>query len=506
MFEPLNKLETLLIGCNRGITNIDFLLSHKDTLKELVLYGCSIDNTSTGILKQLSNLKILGISSTYITDYSFMNSLEYLTNNSIRFAEAGGFGFKTTTSKTITDDAVPYAQTTYVIDNPIINIDGTYVAPVESDEYTYDTATNKITFDISNLRARESADYIVKYDFVINTRAGYDISMAPSVYVKLTKAAQLNPATITVQPKAFKCLEGSSKTLSVTATGSGTLTYQWYKDDEVLTGQTASSITFSNISESDSGKYKVVVANSEGSDTSDEVEVIVMPKLRITTQPSALTLTEGGNGELSVAAKGYGNLKYQWYKGGNAIANATSPTLQLTNVAQSAAGSYYVKVSDDNGDVTSSQVNIIVNAKPTQPEQPTTVEATTPEQPTTVEATTPQQPTTAEVTTPEQPTTVEATTAQQPTTVEATTAQQPTTAEVTTAQQPTTVEATTVQQSTTALETQASTEVISDTSSENVQEEPATGDTMPVVLYGTVLLVSMLGIAVMLAMGKKKTH
>ena len=47
MFDSLTKLETLILAYNR-FSNVDFLLSHNGTLKELTLYGCPVANDMIG--------------------------------------------------------------------------------------------------------------------------------------------------------------------------------------------------------------------------------------------------------------------------------------------------------------------------------------------------------------------------------------------------------------------------------------------------------------------------
>mgnify|MGYP000408738264 CR=1 FL=1 len=118
MFDSLTKLETLILAYNR-FSNVDFLLSHNGTLKELTLYGCPVANDMTDTLGQMTSLKTLGISSTNIMDYRFMSRLPHLTNWSIRMAE-GSDSFPTRPYTKIVKEFLPYTQETCVIDNPVI--------------------------------------------------------------------------------------------------------------------------------------------------------------------------------------------------------------------------------------------------------------------------------------------------------------------------------------------------------------------------------------------------
>ena len=307
MFDSLTKLETLILAYNR-FSNVDFLLSHNGTLKELTLYGCPVANDMTDTLGQMTSLKTLGISSTNIMDYRFMSRLPHLTNWSIRMAE-GSDSFPTRPYTKIVKEFLPYTQETCVIDNPVINIDGTPVAPVEADGYTFDASSNQIILDTTLVDSGSRLYYYINYHFTITTPAGYDIVMHPLVAVYVSKTSAPDPIKLFTQPKSFKGITGNSYSLNVAVQGTGgSNQYQWYKDGTALTGETSSTLNFSALAESDAGDYTVVVSNGVSSVTSDTATVTVMPRLQISAQPASLSLTEGESGELSVTASGYGTL------------------------------------------------------------------------------------------------------------------------------------------------------------------------------------------------------
>ncbi|CBL46637.1 Hypothetical protein HDN1F_30540 [gamma proteobacterium HdN1] len=81
---------------------------------------------------------------------------------------------------------------------------------------------------------------------------------------------------ITAQPKSVATNEGTSATLSVNATGTGPLSYQWYFNDVVMAGANGASVTTSNAKLSDSGKYKVVVKNAGSTVTSSVASLNIM--------------------------------------------------------------------------------------------------------------------------------------------------------------------------------------------------------------------------------------
>lgn len=70
---------------------------------------------------------------------------------------------------------------------------------------------------------------------------------------------------------------GQNTTLSITAWGSGTLTYQWYDNGVVIPGGTNSMLTFTAIQFTNAGSYSVVVSSSLGSVTNAPAQVVVNP-------------------------------------------------------------------------------------------------------------------------------------------------------------------------------------------------------------------------------------
>ena len=81
---------------------------------------------------------------------------------------------------------------------------------------------------------------------------------------------------IATQPASTTVAAGSPFTLSVAATGLGTLAYQWYLDGAVIVGATGSSYAVSSASASDAGVYTVTVTDPSGTLTSAGASVTVL--------------------------------------------------------------------------------------------------------------------------------------------------------------------------------------------------------------------------------------
>lgn len=74
--------------------------------------------------------------------------------------------------------------------------------------------------------------------------------------------------TISASPSDVTVNAGQAATFTVVASGSGTLTYQWMKDDANIAGATAASYTTTAGSGDDGAEFKCKVTDSEGSTTS----------------------------------------------------------------------------------------------------------------------------------------------------------------------------------------------------------------------------------------------
>ena len=101
-----------------------------------------------------------------------------------------------------------------------------------------------------------------------------------------------------MQPKSTAATIGSTAELSVTAVGSGTLSYQWSHNGTAISGAIAPILELGGLQNADAGSYQVTVANSLGTVTSTsanlEILSIIVPpaitaELPVTVTPSRLS-------------------------------------------------------------------------------------------------------------------------------------------------------------------------------------------------------------------------
>ncbi|HRU67821.1 MAG TPA: immunoglobulin domain-containing protein [Bacteroidia bacterium] len=158
--------------------------------------------------------------------------------------------------------------------------------------------------------------------------------------------------------------EGTTMTLSVTATGTPTLTYQWYKNTLPITGATNNTYTVSSVTTADAGTYYCIVSNSCGSKQCNSISVTIKTSPVITNQTSSTSRCVGQGMTFSVTASGTSPFTYQWYKDNSPITSATNQDYTINSVNTSSAGSYYCVVTNVCSSVNSNQIQLTVNQAP----------------------------------------------------------------------------------------------------------------------------------------------
>jgi uncharacterized repeat protein (TIGR02543 family) len=181
-----------------------------------------------------------------------------------------------------------------------------------------------------------------------------------------TTIPEVEPSITTQLPATSQVIEGAKLFLTIVATGTPAPSYKWYKNNELLTGQTSAEFSKNNVTANDSGSYFVVVSNGIGNNvTSTKTVVTIRLKAAITQDPVATTVNEGGNGSFTVTAVGEGPLTYQWYKNGELITDATSTMYSIINAGTIDNGKKFTcVVSNSLNKDTSEAAVLTVTAKP----------------------------------------------------------------------------------------------------------------------------------------------
>ena len=142
------------------------------------------------------------------------------------------------------------------------------------------------TLRLTNVATTASGNYQVH---VTNSAGAVDSAVA----VLLVQS----PPVISTQPKTTTVTVGTAVALSVAATGTDPMTYQWYKDTVAVVGATAGSLAIPAAAVTDAGSYYVIITNPLGSVTSGTAVVSVTPTITGFTPATAaegMTVTISG--------------------------------------------------------------------------------------------------------------------------------------------------------------------------------------------------------------------
>jgi hypothetical protein len=232
------------------------------------------------------------------------------------------------------------------------------------------------TLTLNTVSATDAANYSA----TVANAAGTATSATATLTVNL-------PPAITTPPANQFGAAGSTINLSVVASGTGPLSYQWFNAGGALanagniSGSATAALTITALTTNEVGNYFVVVSNAFGSVTSANASISINVAPSITGQPAGQTVTTGSNATFSVTANGSSTLVYQWFKNGSKLANgtgiagATTATLALTSVTTNSAGSYTVTVTNLYGSATSAAAVLAVQVPPQITSQPASVSA-----------------------------------------------------------------------------------------------------------------------------------
>ena len=206
--------------------------------------------------------------------------------------------------------------------------------------------------------------------FTVTITSSSGLGTVTSTPVTLSVDAPAN-VVITTQPASQAVVDGQSATLTVAATGSPTLTYQWYQvGSGAIAGANQTSYTTPVFTAAGSASFYVVVTNALGSVQSSTAVVTVdaATPVSIATQPASTIAPINEPVQFTAVVAGSAPYTYQWQftpAGGSAtiLSGGTqlSNTLTYTIPAVSAAnvGTYTVTVNNAaNAPVTSNAARI----------------------------------------------------------------------------------------------------------------------------------------------------
>jgi len=178
----------------------------------------------------------------------------------------------------------------------------------------------------------------------------------------------VNDPHFTAQPQSsFTTNVGIATNFTAAATGSGTISYQWYNQSGSvnnvgdISGATTTNLMFTNLQLSDAGTYYLVATGPGGSTSSSNLVITVLPI--VTQPPNSVVATVGGAANIAVGIAGSG-LAYQWYSVASGLlantgdfAGVATSNLTIANAQSSDQGIYYVVVSWAGGSLSEQSSN-----------------------------------------------------------------------------------------------------------------------------------------------------
>ena len=131
------------------------------------------------------------------------------------------------------------------------------------------------------------------YRVIVSNVAG----SVTSTTATLTVNPAVQPPVVLTQPIAATRTVGQSVTFTVAASGSGSLTYQWYLDGIPIAGANALSYTLSAVALTDAGSYTAGVRNTAG---------------EVLSKPAVLTVNAATAPKLNLKRETNGRLTFTW--------------------------------------------------------------------------------------------------------------------------------------------------------------------------------------------------
>ena len=277
-----------------------------------------------------------------------------------------------------------------LVAKPTVNLTYTYCAgtkletlwdDIDASDYNsdrslkfYETATS--TTALARNAVLRAGNYYVAESSTTSALGNCETTRVPLAVV-LTKVTAITADLSETEVNYCKGATTVNK-LSVTAEGTGTLSYKWYKAANTTDAGTEISGATTNeytpvVTTEGTTYYYVKVSSTCGEVPSKRAKITVTKPTAITTDLSETEVNycKGATtvNKLSVTAEGTGTLSYKWYKANNTTDAGTEISGATTNeytpvVTTEGTNYYYVKVSSTCGEVTSKRAKITIT-KPT---------------------------------------------------------------------------------------------------------------------------------------------
>jgi hypothetical protein len=291
-------------------------------------------------------------------------------------------GFKVKVGATSTDLSAIFRRRGYVSEPPpIITSQPSNAIIVNNTTATFSiTATGnslsykwqKLNGSWADISGATSSSYSITNATTANDASYRCIVSNPGGSVTSNAVVLKIKPYITSQPISVSDDDLETNGFSITAGGSATLNFTWYKGATIVAGPRTGIISSTQdqhvfqFDSSTAGTYYCKVTNdpydSTGVQSNSVTATIIAPTItsfEIVGQPASgsYNYDDGNQPDLVVVATGT-NLSYQWYRNGNPISGATSSTY-IPTIGAVENGTYKCRVSNNGGFVDTNTITIV---------------------------------------------------------------------------------------------------------------------------------------------------
>jgi hypothetical protein len=173
----------------------------------------------------------------------------------------------------------------------------------------------------------------------------------------------VNAPVVTTQPASQTVFEGATPGLTVAASGSGPLQYQWRLNRTAIPDATNNTYAFDFALSQDTGSYDVIVSNPGGSTLSQSASLRVVVPPIVLLAPTNIAVRPSQTATFGVVVRGDAPLAFQWRRNGIPLAGETNSSIIKTNVQLADEGTYDVVVTNPVG-TTSVGASLLVLINP----------------------------------------------------------------------------------------------------------------------------------------------
>jgi hypothetical protein len=210
---------------------------------------------------------------------------------------------------------------------------------------------------------------LIIYDATLNDDASYYCVISNKSYSVQTDTVKLNiiiPPSIVLQPVSINTNPNTTIFFNVSATGSSPITYNWYKENTLISSSFNNLLYIFNAQTTDLGNYYCIISNQIGSVTSNTVQLTLNDPLVVVTTPNNISLNVGQTLNISLSCTGTTPITAQWRKDGiNAKPQTVNNTglipLLIPNVQSTNSGTYDCVLINDVGTITSPSFIVFIS-------------------------------------------------------------------------------------------------------------------------------------------------